>query len=485
MTFLRTLVCDHATPVAVYARMLAEAPKSSSFLLESAVAGETWGRYSIIGWMPMCELAAYRAGWKSWGEHAAKITDVGDPLSTLAPLILHPSAPSPKAPLPKGGDASKQSMAERMANAHIGYFAWDLVHKIDKVPAGDARVWDAHEIPMIRLVARPTICLFDNVMQTVTVASASREHFEATLRLLGDTRPAPPIAVPQRGLIDSDVVVDLSDADYMDRVRKAQAYIAAGDAFQIVLARTFSVPRRGATAFDAYRRMRVLNPSPYLYFLRLADPSDPNAEPLEIAGASPEVMVRLQNHRVTVRPLAGTRPRGETPEEDEKLAQELLADPKERAEHVMLIDLGRNDIGRIAKTGTVRLTKQMVIERYSHVMHIVSEVHGEVDPATHPLEVLRATFPAGTLSGAPKIRAMQIIRELEARPRNIYGGAIGYVGADGNMDLAIAIRTLTAKGDHFEVTAGAGIVEASNPQAEADETRNKARGVLAAIAATR
>lgn len=477
MTYLRTLVCDHATPVAVYARMLAEAPTSSSFLLESAVAGETWGRYSILGWMPTCELAAYRAGWKSWGSQAATFEPGSDPLRVLAPHILDPKAPH-------------ASMAERMANAHIGYFAWDLVHKIDKVPSGDARVWDAHEIPMIRLVARPTICLFDNVLQTVTVASESREHFEATLRLLGDTRAAPPIEVPKRGLTDDDVKVDLSDADYMDRVRRAQEYIAAGDAFQIVLARTFSVPRRGATAFDAYRRMRVLNPSPYLYFLRLADPNDPNAEPLEIAGASPEVMVRLQNtglnsRRVTVRPLAGTRPRGETPEADDALASELLADPKERAEHVMLIDLGRNDVGRIAKTGSVRLTKKMEIERYSHVMHIVSEVHGDVEPDTHPLEVLRATFPAGTLSGAPKIRAMQIIRELEARPRNIYGGAIGYVGADGNMDLAIAIRTLTAKGDHFEVTAGAGIVEASDPQTEADETRNKAKSVLAAIAATR
>ncbi len=476
MTFVRTLVCDHATAVAVYARMLAESPTTSSFLLESATAGETWGRYSIMGWLPTCELAAYRNGWTSWGERAVDVKAARDPLAALAPYILAAA----------DGGGTTHDMAHRMAHAHVGYFAWDLVHAIDKVPAGDPHTWDAHEIPMIQLVAQPTVVLFDHVMQTVTVASESKPNFERTLAILGDTRSAPAIAVPQRNVaLDADVSVDLSDAEYMQRVQRAKEYIAAGDAFQIVLARTFSVPKRGVTAFDAYRRMRVMNPSPYMYFLHLTDARHPGAPPLEIAGASPETMVRLANGRVTVRPLAGTRPRGATPEADEALATELLSDAKERAEHVMLVDLGRNDVGRIAKTGSVRLPKNMVIERYSHVMHIVSEVHGDVDPKTHPLDVLRATFPAGTLSGAPKVRAMQIIRELEARPRNIYGGAIGYVGADGAMDLAIAIRTLTAKGDHFEVTAGAGIVEASDPQAEADETRNKARSVLAAIAATR
>jgi anthranilate synthase component 1 len=230
--------------------------------------------------------------------------------------------------------------------------------------------------------------------------------------------------------------------------------------------------------------MRLLNPSPYMYFLDLP-PAPGETRRLSIAGASPETMVRLEGGTMTVRPLAGTRPRGKTPDDDARLENELLADPKERAEHVMLIDLGRNDVGRVAKIGSVELVRKMEIERYSHVMHIVSEVRGAVAPGTPPLEVVRAAFPAGTLSGAPKVRAMQIIRELEARPRGVYGGAVGYVASSADLDFAIAIRTMVCKGDTFEVTAGAGVVEASDPKSEADETRNKARGVLCAIEAAR
>jgi anthranilate synthase component 1 len=230
--------------------------------------------------------------------------------------------------------------------------------------------------------------------------------------------------------------------------------------------------------------MRVLNPSPYMYFLDLP-PARGEATRTQIAGASPETMVRLEDGIMTVRPLAGTRPRGATEEEDARLERELLADPKERAEHVMLIDLGRNDVGRVAEVGSVALVRNMEIERYSHVMHIVSEVRGRVSPATPPLEVVRAAFPAGTLSGAPKVRAMQIIRELEARPRGIYGGAVGYVASTGDLDFAIAIRTAICRGGAFEITAGAGIVEASVPKSEADETRNKARSVLSAIESVR
>jgi anthranilate synthase component 1 len=276
------------------------------------------------------------------------------------------------------------------------------------------------------------------------------------------------------------VEVDIDDTRYAAMVRRGQEYIAAGDAFQVVLARQFSVPRAGRDPFDAYRAMRVLNPSPYMYFLDLP-PGPGERTRTQIAGASPETLVRLEERTMTVRPLAGTRPRGKTPEEDEALARELLGDPKERAEHVMLIDLGRNDVGRVAETGTVKLPRTFEIERYSHVMHIVSEVTGRVPASTPPLEVLRAAFPAGTLSGAPKVRAMQIIRELEAAPRGIYGGAVGYVSKTGDLDFAIAIRTAVCTGDRFTVTAGAGIVEGSNPMAEADETRNKARAVLCAI----
>src|SRR5579863_7995688 len=226
--------------------------------------------------------------------------------------------------------------------------------------------------------------------------------------------------------------------------------------------------------------MRVLNPSPYMYFLDLP-PAPGERTRTQIAGASPETMVHLENRAMTLRPIAGTTRRGKTPEEDAELEKELLADPKERAEHVMLIDLGRNDVGRVAETGTVDLVRKMEIERYSHVMHIVSEVRGKVPRTTPPLEVLRAAFPAGTLAGAPKVRAMQIIRELEAAPRGIYGGAVGYVSQTGGLDFAIAIRTAVCKNDRFFVTAGAGVVEASDPASEAEETWNKARAVLCAI----
>jgi anthranilate synthase component 1 len=278
------------------------------------------------------------------------------------------------------------------------------------------------------------------------------------------------------------VTVDLEDAAFMERVRRAKEYIAAGDAFQVVVARTFSVPRDGRDAFDVYRAMRLVNPSPYMYFLDLP-PAPGETARMRIAGASPETMVRLEDGTMTVRPIAGTRPRGKTPDDDAALARELLADPKERAEHVMLIDLGRNDVGRVARIGSVELARKMEIEHYSHVMHIVSEVHGKIPEGTPPLEVVRAAFPAGTLTGAPKVRAMQIIRELEARPRGIYGGAIGYIATRADLDFAIAIRTMVDRGETFEVTAGAGVVEASDAQAEADETRNKARGVLCAIEA--
>jgi anthranilate synthase component 1 len=326
------------------------------------------------------------------------------------------------------------------------------------------------------------VVVFDALAQTVTIAGEAEEDVARALADLGRSPRLGEIAIPDRGRVPQGVEVDLSDAAYAERVVRAKEYIAAGDAFQIVLARTFSVARAGRDAFDVYRAMRLLNPSPYMYFLDLP-PAPGDSQRLAIAGASPETMLRLDDGTMTVRPLAGTRPRGKTPDEDARLERELLADPKERAEHVMLIDLGRNDVGRVARIGSVELVRRMEIERYSHVMHIVSEVRGRVAPETSPLEVVRAAFPAGTLSGAPKVRAMQIIRELEARPRGIYGGAVGYVASCADLDFAIAIRTLVQKGDTFEVTAGAGIVEASDPGAEAEETRSKARGVLCAIEA--
>lgn len=495
MIATRTLVADGLTPVRAYAALREADPEGASFLLESVVGGERWGRFSILGYRPWYEAILDRTGWKLRpGSGARKDSlppEVKTPRAGAAPsLSLADAHDAIKAiePLfrPLGGsegeDARRDNQAARFAAAHVGYLAWDLVHLIEKVPPGDQATWDRHFLPLARFLGGATIVVFDALAQTVTIAALDEEAIDRALHDLSRTPRLSSLSPPDRAKLPAHVEVDLDDEAYKARVRRAQEYIAAGDAFQVVVARTFSVPRAGRDAFDVYRAMRLLNPSPYMYFLDLP-PAPGESHRTRIAGASPETMVRLEDGTMTVRPLAGTRRRGKTPEEDAALELELLADPKERAEHVMLIDLGRNDVGRVAKIGSVDLVKKMEIERFSHVMHIVSEVRGKIPEGTPPLEVVRAAFPAGTLSGAPKVRAMQIIRELEARPRGIYGGAIGYVATTSDLDFAIAIRTMVQKGDAFEVTAGAGVVEASDPQAEADETRSKARAVLCAIEA--
>jgi anthranilate synthase component 1 len=471
----RTLVADALTPVGAYASLRNSDPDGASFLLESVVGGERWGRYSILGYRPRWEAILDRIGWKMVLRRGqppnVRLGEGGDPIASAGGLFQGRSV---------DGDAST---AAKFAAAHVGYLAWDIVHRIAKVPPGADATWTKHFVPLARFLGGCTVVVFDALAQTVTIAAEEQADVDRAFADLQRPVPLSDIALPDRTKIPSEVTTDLDDDAFKERVLKAKELIAAGDAFQIVLARTFSVPRGDRDPFDVYRAMRLVNPSPYMYYLDLP-PAEGTDQRLRIAGASPETMVRLDDDRtMTVRPLAGTRKRGRTPEEDLALEKELLADPKERAEHVMLIDLGRNDVGRVSEIGSVKLEKKFEIERYSHVMHIVSEVRGKVPASTPPLEVARAAFPAGTLSGAPKIRAMQIIRELEARPRGIYGGAIGYIGGGGDLDLAIAIRTMVCKGDTFEVTAGAGIVEASDPQSEADETRNKARGVLCAIEA--
>jgi anthranilate synthase component 1 len=464
-----TLVADTMTPVRAYAALRRAAGDAASFLLESVVGGERWGRYSILGYDPKHEITLQPSGhWVgALGlPHGMRPPPPGtkDPLEAARSLFEASPGPSSEHP------------AARFVHSYVGYIGWDVVHLIDKVPGWGARV----TAPLARFFGGATIVVFDGLSHTVTIAAEDAADVERARSHLERAHAPSALALPDRTRLPADVQVDVDDARYQAMVKRAQEYIAAGDAFQIVLARQFSVPRAGRDPFDAYRAMRVFNPSPYMYFLDLP-PGPGERTRTQIAGASPETLVRLEGGTMTVRPLAGTRPRGKTPEQDEALARELLADPKERAEHVMLIDLGRNDVGRVAETGSVKLLRQMEIERYSHVMHIVSEVSGRVPPATPPLEVLRAAFPAGTLSGAPKVRAMQIIRELEAGPRGIYGGAVGYVSRSGDLDFAIAIRTAVCKDERFVVTAGAGIVEGSDPAAEAEETRSKARGVLCAI----
>ncbi|HXX68627.1 MAG TPA: anthranilate synthase component I family protein [Polyangiaceae bacterium] len=463
-----TLVADTITPVRAYASLRRAAGGAASFLLESVTAGERWGRYSILGYCPKHEMTLQANGhWVGADGKPLPVVPGQDPLRVVQSIF----ATDGDRTTPADGPAA------RFARTYVGYFAWDLVHAIDRVPGWGERA----TAPLGRFFGGATIVVFDSLSHTVTIAADDSADVERARAHLDGPAPLSPLPLPDPAKLPGDVQVDMDDRLYMDQVRRAQEYIAAGDAFQVVLARTFRVPRSGRDPFDVYRAMRVLNPSPYMYFLDLP-PAPGERTRTQIAGASPETMIHLERGIMTVRPIAGTRPRGRTPEEDMRLERELLADPKERAEHVMLIDLGRNDVGRVAEVGSVKVVRKMEIERYSHVMHIVSEVTGRTPAATPPLEILRAAFPAGTLSGAPKLRAMQIIRELEPAPRGIYGGAIGYVTKAGDLDFAIAIRTAVCKDDEFIVTAGAGIVEGSDPASEAEETRSKARGPLCAIA---
>ena len=464
-----TFVADTITPVRAYAALRSAAGDAASFLLESVVGGERWGRYSILGYRPKYEMTLLADGqWVGAGGRPAPFSasaGARDPLEAARGMF-------------ESGDAMHGAggTAARFAQAYVGYLAWDLVHAIEKVPGWGPRA----TTPLGRFFGGSTIVVFDSLSHTITIAADDAADVDRARAHLEQPAPLTPLALPDGTRLPAAIEVDLDDATYEAKVRRAQEYIAAGDAFQIVVARTFRVPRAGRDPFDVYRAMRVLNPSPYMYFLDLP-PAPGERTRTQIAGASPETMVHLESRMMTLRPIAGTTRRGKTDDEDAALERELLADPKERAEHVMLIDLGRNDVGRVAEIGSVKVVRQMEVERYSHVMHIVSEVNGRVPTSTPPLEVVRAAFPAGTLSGAPKVRAMQIIRELEAGPRGIYGGAIGYVGKTGDLDFAIAIRTAVCKDDAFFVTAGAGIVEASDPAKEAEETRSKARSALCAI----
>ncbi|HEY3235933.1 MAG TPA: anthranilate synthase component I family protein [Polyangiaceae bacterium] len=447
----KSLVVDAISPVGAYAALRSKSGEGA-FLLESVVPGERWGRYSILGYRPRTQV------WIS-GESGV------DPFSKLEELTDAPS------------DAT-EDVASKFAQGQVGMLAYDMVHYATKVEP-----WSPADQPIARFIGDATVIVFDNLTHVAVIAAKDQSDVERAERDLASVAPLAPCAPADPAALPEDVEVDVNEAQYGEGVERIKEYIRAGDAFQVVLARTFSTPVGGANPFDVYRALRVLSPAPYMYLLEL--PERPGAPAVAVAGASPETLVRVENRRVTLRPIAGTRKRGRTPEHDRALAEEMFADPKERAEHVMLVDLARNDVGRVAVPGSVRIPMQMVVERYSHVMHIVSEVEGELAKDKGAWDVLRATFPAGTLSGAPKVRAMQIIRELEPRARGCYGGAVGYVTRGTDLDFAIAIRTVVMRAGRFEVTAGAGIVADSVPELEAKETRNKARAALAAIFAAR
>lgn len=467
----RTVLADVETPLSAY-RKLAAGPYS--FLFESVQGGEKWGRYSIIG------LPAQRC-YSITGNTVSLIVDkeivdsfdVADPLAYIDELQRDFNvAAIPELPLFHGG--------------LVGYFSYDTVRYVEPRLRHSAPA-DSLGTPDILLMLADEVLVFDNLAGTLTLvktaeAAAPRAYEQALERLesleFKLRQNGPPLAsISLDGndinAVEQRVVHETSTSEFETWVGQIKDYILAGDVMQVVPSQRMSIPFV-AEPISLYRALRNLNPSPYMYFLDM--------EGFQIVGSSPEILVRAEQGRVTVRPIAGTRRRGKTPEEDEALAAELLGDPKEIAEHLMLIDLGRNDVGRIAEPGSVELTENMVVERYSHVMHIVSNVTGTAREGLSAIDALRAALPAGTLSGAPKVRAMEIIDSVEPVKRGIYGGAVGYLSWAGDMDTAIAIRTAVVKDGNVHVQAGAGVVADSVPRLEWDETMNKARAMLRAIA---
>ncbi|MEO8211908.1 MAG: anthranilate synthase component I [Myxococcales bacterium] len=482
----REVVADSDTPVSAYAK-LGRGPYS--FLLESVVGGEKWAAYSFVGVRPRAVIRARGeevellrprvagSGGRGTAAVAGGAFEVKERFKTRNPVAFVDSYLADLAPAVPPG-------LPRFFGGAVGWIGYDAVRGFEKLPATTP---DVLGLPEICLCLTDTVVIFDNLRGTVKVVAAAdigegidagAAYDDACARiddvLQRLARPTPPLRTLNPAPVTPPAPrTTVTREAYQSNVRRIQEYILAGDAFQVVYSQRFEVPRGDVDPFDVYRALRVTNPSPYMFHLEFPE--------AVVTGASPEVLVRLDRGEIELRPIAGTKPRGASPEQDEALARELLDDPKERAEHVMLIDLGRNDVGRVAAPGTVRITEQMVIERYSHVMHIVSHIRGTLSPGLRPGDVVKATFPAGTLSGAPKIRAMEIIEELELSRRGLYGGAVGYISYTGNLDLCIAIRTLVTKGDTIYVQAGAGIVAGSVPASEYDETVNKARAVITAV----
>ncbi len=466
----REVLADLDTPLSTYLKL---ADASYSYLLESVQGGEKWGRYSIIG-LPCRKIVRVR-GTRVSVEHAGEIVEsleVADPLAWIEDFQRRYRVPPPTAGLP------------RFIGGLVGYFGYDTIRYIEPKLAHCPNP-DPLDNPDILLLVSEDVVVFDNLagrlyLITLVDPAVERALTRAEQRLDGwvdrlraghslysPRQTAPGDSAP------SAFISGFTQAGFEHAVERIKDYILAGDCMQVVPSQRLSAPFRAAP-LDLYRALRGLNPSPYMYFFNLGD--------VHIVGSSPEILARLEDGLLTVRPIAGTRQRGASEEQDRALERELLADPKELAEHLMLIDLGRNDVGRVSETGSVQLTEKMVVERYSHVMHIVSNVTGRLRPGLSAIDALRATFPAGTVSGAPKIRAMQIIDELEPVKRGIYAGAVGYLSWSGNMDTAIAIRTAVLKDGMLHVQAGAGIVADSVPEKEWEETMNKGRALFRAAA---
>jgi anthranilate synthase component 1 len=474
----RQLIGDTLTPVSAFCKIQ---EGDWAFLLESVIGGERLGRYSFLGSGPFLYFEAFGDRVQMRGPAAlGKALGAASPLRTL-------THPDPLALL-------EQQLAvyrtchlpdlPRFCGGAVGYAGYDTVRYVERLPSPPP---DDRQLPDLSFAFYDRMVIFDHINKTIAVVAHA--HVDpASLRHSYDTacqRVDRLVERLQQGVADlqlTDIAPvgevrrsstsNFAPEAFVRAVEKCKEYIRAGDIFQVVLSQRLATETT-ARPFDIYRTLRVVNPSPFMFYVK--------AGPICLVGSSPEIMVRVEGDRATIRPLAGTRPRGRTEEEDQRLEAELLADPKERAEHIMLVDLGRNDIGRVARYGTVQLDDMMTVERYSHVMHICSSVSGRLQPGKTGFDALRACLPAGTLSGAPKVRAMQIIDELEPHRRGPYGGAVGYIDFGGNMDTCIALRTMVLKGQTVYVQAGAGIVADSVPERELEETLNKAKGLLRAL----
>jgi anthranilate synthase component 1 len=461
----REIAADLDTPVSAFLKLHRS---GQGFLLESVEGGDRWGRYSVLGTDPLMTLRS-RGGRTVVRRRGGEETVIeGDPLDALRGVL----APFRPAPVPG---------LERFGGGFVGYLAYDLVRWVERLPE-ECR--DDLEAADVAGLVADNFILFDNVTHTMKVVSlafpaddadidASYERasaaVERTAALLSEARPA----VPSPGVAAFEAPrSNLTPAQYGEAVEACRKYIRAGDIIQVVISQRYE-QKLASHPFSIYRALRTINPSPYMFYLDLGEET--------VVGASPEMMVEVRDGKASVRPIAGTIRRGADPAEDEALCRKLLADPKEQAEHIMLLDLGRNDIGRVAEIGSVSVDERMTIERYSHVHHIVSHVSGRLRPDRDRFDAFRATFPAGTLSGAPKVRAMEIIEEIEETRRGVYGGAVGYIDFEANLDTCIAIRTVFVKNGKAYVQVGAGIVADSDPAAEQAECEAKARAMMLAL----
>ncbi len=458
---------DLETPVSAYLKIAARYP-DDHFLLESVEGGEKWARYSFIGFDPYLR---YRADGKSvtiWkGDRADVRPAEGDALGELKEIL-------------SGIRYQQAAGLPRLSGGAVGFLGYDYVRHIEKIP-------DTHPAegsPDALFLFPSRLVIFDNVKHTILIVAhgdttggkKAEEVYEGCCRAIEEVRGFLQGPLPWSDIRDGAIAespsFDVPPAEFLSAVRKAKEYIRDGEVIQVVLSNRARV-RTGRTPSEVYRLLRALNPSPYMFLLKTGD--------LSLVGSSPEILVRLEGDLVQLRPIAGTRPRGSTPDEDRRLETELLSDPKEIAEHVMLVDLGRNDVGRVAESGTVKVDELMGVERYSHVMHIVSNVVGRLRKGLSAFDVLRASFPAGTVTGAPKVRAMEIIEELEPFRRGPYAGAVGYFDLQGNMDFCITIRTIVMREGEAVIQAGAGIVADSDPEREWEEIRSKARILFRAV----